>query len=439
MKNAISILITLLLGFLIPQTSLAHDPRLDLPEPKSTEEAWSVLNELAGNLDSLVAAGLYSDIPMQVALTTSSLNYLKQHGDSYPKNSAKITQLVPDVTQAGHQLIIAAQDKKNAAAMVKESYPAWKKLLADLEGIYPAEQRKSTVYICPMHPRDTHIKPDDKCSICSMALFRRRIPSSDIYEKPGQPSLKIAVIADPLEVGKSATVKIRFTKSDGTPGTYKDLLEVHTQKIHLLINDLSLSDYHHEHPARTETPGEYVFSFTPAKPGTYRIWADVVPSATSIQEYVVADIPAKVAAATLIEKATLLATVVHGRKYELQLFNQGKPVRAGETVNAWLTITEPDGKPFTKCEPIMAAFAHVVGFSEDLKTVVHLHPISRDPINDADRAGPSFAIKLYFPAAGFVRLYGQVQIDGKSHFARFGLNILPPADAATKPASSPKR
>ena len=63
--------------------------------------------------------------------------------------------------------------------------------------------------------------------------------------------------------------------------TLGDLIEVHTQKIHLLINDASLTDYHHEHPKPTDMPGEYAFAFTPSNPGPYRIWADVVPASTN--------------------------------------------------------------------------------------------------------------------------------------------------------------
>ena len=52
-------------------------------------------------------------------------------------------------------------------------------------------------------------------------------------------------------------------------------------------------------------------------------------------------------------------------------------------------------------------------------------PNGRAPTRPEDRGGPAFAFKLYAPAAGFLRLYGQVQIGGVSQFAQFGLTILP--------------
>jgi hypothetical protein len=212
-----------------------------------------------------------------------------------------------------------------------------------------------------------------------------------------------------------------------------DLLEMHTKKIHLLINDRSLSDYHHEHPTPTGVPGEYAFSFTPEKPGPYRVWADVVPAATSIQEYVVADIPAVTEPAALTDRMTVSTAIVHGRTYVLKLNTGGKPIHAGQTVIGTMAVADADGKPFVALEPVMGAFAHIVGFNEDLKTVLHIHPYSKEPANPADRAGPVFAFKFYAPVAGFYRLYGQVQIDGASQFPPFGVTVLPAEKLATQP------
>ena len=64
--------------------------------------------------------------------------------------------------------------------------------------------------------------------------------------------------------GQPARVTARLTKLEGTPiRAVDDLLVMHTERIHLLIVDRSLLDYHHEHPVATDTPGEYAFTFTP--------------------------------------------------------------------------------------------------------------------------------------------------------------------------------
>jgi hypothetical protein len=234
-------------------------------------------------------------------------------------------------------------------------------------------------------------------------------------------------------MGQRAEVKMHLSTSDGKPVLLEDLLEMHTKKIHLLINDRSLSDYHHEHPTPTDVPGEYAFAFTPQKPGPYRIWADVVPIASSIQEYVIADLPALTDPQPLVNRDVVSNAVVNGRDYVLTLNTGNKPIRAGQTVIGTIAVTGSDGKPFMALEPVMGAFAHIVGFNEDLKTVLHIHPYSKEPTGPADRAGPVFAFKFYAPTPGFYRLYGQVQIDGVSQFPPFGVMVLPAEKPATQP------
>jgi hypothetical protein len=237
--------------------------------------------------------------------------------------------------------------------------------------------------------------------------------------------MTMQVVAPPLVVGRSAEVHIRLAKRGGAPVLLADLVEIHTRKIHLLINDHSLGDYHHEHPEPTNTPGEYAFRFRPTKPGPYRIWADVVSTDTGVQEYVTADVPAQTKAQPLTVRQPVLTVTVNGGGYALGFQTKGQPIRVGEMVVGTLTVTGPGGKPFTQLEPIMGAFAHIVGFNEDLKTVVHIHPFASEPKRPDDRGGPAFAFKFYPPVPGFYRLYAQVQIDGIQEFAPFSLDVLP--------------
>jgi hypothetical protein len=270
-----------------------------------------------------------------------------------------------------------------------------------------------------------------------MALVRRRIAASSVYERPGEPSMKIVAVADhPLEVGRKADVKIRISRNDGRPVLFDDLLVVHTQRIHLLIEDHSLGDYHHVHPKPTGTPGEYGFTFTPERPGSYRIWADVVPGWSSIQEYLITDIESQRTGGLIEDRETTRRATIDGLTFELSFYPQDKPLRVGESVVGRITVKGPDGAAFTQLEPIMGAFAHLVGFSEDGRTVVHIHPMGNEPTRPADRGGPTLEFKYYPVVAGFTRLYCQVSIGGESKFAPFGLNVLPaeslPAQAGAR-------
>ena len=421
-----------MLGSVGISSLFAHDPRLDLADPQSLPEAWNVILESTRNVEKLLKQGLLPDLAFQIANTSAPLRLLQAHVKEDFHRQA-LMQLTKELMTTGFELIDASREKVDPLSQAQAKWETYRKILDELKSHYPPEMVKAVVYICPMHPQDRHLKVDDRCSVCSMALVRRHIPSSAVYEKPGEPSMKAAVSAAPLEVGKPATIKIRFTKADGSPVTLTDLVEVHTQKIHLLINDRSLTDYHHEHPKPTEIPGEYTFSFTPAHPGPYRLWADVVPSSTSIQEYVIADIPANTPAGLLTNRESIQTAIVNGRKYDLNFVTNGQPIRAGQTVVGTITITGAEGLPFTQLEPIMGAFAHLVGFSEDLKTVIHIHPWGREPAKATDRGGPTFSFKLYAPTAGFLRLYGQVQINGESQFAPFGITVLPADLSPQKP------
>jgi hypothetical protein len=79
-------------------------------------------------------------------------------------------------------------------------------------------------------------------------------------------------------------------------------------------------------------------------------------------------------------------------------------------------VTSADGKGFTQLEPLMGAFAHLVGFSEDYKTIMHLHPKGPLLLDPAVRGGPELEFQICALRPGFVRLFAQVQIEGHSRF-----------------------
>ena len=144
------------------------------------------------------------------------------------------------------------------------------------------------------------------------------------------------------------------------------------------------------------------------------------------------DIPADTAPQTISDRQPVWTSVVAGRRYELALDSGGEPVHAGQTVVGTITVNDASGKPFTSLEPVMGAFAHIVGFAEDLHTVLHIHPYGKEPTSDNDRAGPAFAFKFYSPTPGFFRVYSQVQINGQNEFAPFGLTILPAENSTAR-------
>lgn len=226
--------------------------------------------------------------------------------------------------------------------------------------------------------------------------------------------------ATPFQAGKTIQVVVKLNAAaDGKPISFDGLKEAHTKKLHLLIVDPSLTDYHHIHPVAGKNAGEFVFDFTPKKNDSYRVWADVIPVATGKQEYVMADMGSAAKEKTAINKTTSMTSTVDGYTFTLALDSEPK---AGAAVMGNITITK-DGKPFTQLEPVMGAFAHVVGFTEDYNSVLHIHPMGKEPTNDTERGGPKLEFHIEPKTAGFVKLFAQVRIDGKDIFAPFGVTV----------------
>lgn len=236
-----------------------------------------------------------------------------------------------------------------------------------------------------------------------------------------QNTVKLALgPAAPLQAGKTTQVTVKLNAlADGKALSLDDLKEAHTKKLHLLVVDPTLTDYHHIHPVAGKNPGEYVFDFTPLKNDRYRVWADVIPVATGKQEYVQTDMGTSTKEKTSIDKATIMTSTVDGYTFTLAL--DGEP-KAGSSVMGNVTVTK-DGQPFTGLEPVMGAFAHVVGFTEDYNSVLHVHPMGKEPTSDAERGGPKLEFHIEPEKPGFVKLFAQVRIGGKDIFAPFGITV----------------
>jgi len=256
------------------------------------------------------------------------------------------------------------------------------------------------------------------------------MPLEPIYVTQPQltenPIIGAEIVADrPLEVGKRADLRIRlFFFDKNEPVALSDLEETHTQKIHLLISNITETDYHHEHP-EPAGDGEYAFSFTPQRPATYRVWADLRPVRTHVQQYSVANIPSSTwRQAKLAEnEAQNRRAEIDGYKFELSF--EKDVIHERDTVAGKLRVTDPDGQPCRKLGVVMGAFGHFVGFGDEFVTVLHLHPTG-PPITDPEaRSGPELPFYFRSNKTGLFRLFAQVKIEGKDFFPRFVLRVHP--------------
>jgi hypothetical protein len=278
-----------------------------------------------------------------------------------------------------------------------------------------------------MHPEVQQPTPG-KCPKCGMDLVQRSAATGPKNDHAGHANDHAATIsvtastAQPPKAGEKCDVTLVLKRKDGSPVTLADLKEAHTEKIHILLIEPTLTDYHHEHPVPSTVPGEYRFSFTPRTSGPYRMWADLVSGDSGKQEYAVADLGGSASIGEIPERAPRLTTTVEGLTYILGF---EEPLKSGKAIMGTLTVKDPSGAVFPALEPIMGAYAHLVGFSEDYKTIAHIHPMGEEPRDPTDRGAGELSFHIQPEKSGLVRLFAQVQIGGQSKFAPFTLHVEP--------------
>ena len=396
------------------------------PPPKTSVEAWAMLFQMMGRLDSAVAKGELTLIDPEDPVASSAVMSILDDLAKTPTSRGGLLKVQWIRFVRGISAMHTASDAGKgdvAAALMKQVEKEFEALqkTADPE-ILKAAHKLAERFTCPMHP-DVIGDKNKVCPKCGMPLDQAVVITPSYLAKGFAQHAVVATISTdaPLEPGKLAHATLHLQRTMNHPVTFDELIETHTRKIHLLIVDQSLIDYHHEHPQPTDIPGDYVFEFTPRKPGAYYAWADLRPLPLGLQEYDKALIAGTGKPEPLSDKDTRLVADSEGFHFELDL-EQGE-IKAGKVTNARLRVTR-DGKGFTQLEPVMNAFAHLVGFHEDAETVLHMHPTGAPIMNESDRGGPVLEFKIFATKPGFTRLFAQVQIDGRQVFAPFGIQVL---------------
>ncbi|MFJ1269109.1 hypothetical protein ACD661_11110 [Legionella lytica] len=236
---------------------------------------------------------------------------------------------------------------------------------------------------------------------------------------PRENAIQIEIENAPSKITANTTQLLHFQLlNNNKPLTLSDLKTVHTKKIHVMVIDPTLTDYYHIHPVRDNKNKDFVFKFTPKKNGSYRIWADITPIATGKQVFINTDIGSSSEKAVINKEVTLSSKVV---PYQFDLQLDGQP-RVGKPVMATIRVTK-DGKPFSQLEPVMGAFAHLMGFNADYSSILHIHPMGKEPGNDAERGGSQLMFHIEAQKAGFVKLFAQFRINGEDVYVPFGIII----------------
>lgn len=216
---------------------------------------------------------------------------------------------------------------------------------------------------------------------------------------------------EPILSGQEAFFTLTLITSEDKVLLPYELAVTHTERLHVLIVDESLEDYHHVHPEPLGPSGQWGFSFIPENTGRYRVFAEFVPSRT--QQKVIADAEFKVLPAPnqVVTKQNKIEPMT------VKLAMESTPAQLSTAVENSFAIKF--GQPL-ELEPVMGALGHMVAFDEDLSGFAHLHP-KYTGAEKAEHPELSFAFNTAKP--GKYRLWAQVKISGEERFFPFDVVV----------------
>ncbi len=296
-------------------------------------------------------------------------------------------------------------------------------------------------------------------------------PSTAATATPGGAAPAVAAGAGSLAVtpagalapGQPVTLTLVLKDAAGTPLGPDAIAVSHTEKVHVMIVDAGLEDYTHAHATPATEPGTWSVTFTPRFARAYTVHAEYLPAgaARPADEHghrhghgqghghdhgashghgdghsqdqgaghdhgggpVVVSAPLAVGGepAPPVGAGQSLTATAGGLAFAVSL---GGAATAGAHVPVTIAVTDAGtGQPFAGLEPIMGAYAHLVGFPAGSAGMLHAHPEGAEPASETARGGPVLAFELHPEAAGPTRLFLQVRKGGQTITVPFTLVV----------------
>jgi hypothetical protein len=207
-----------------------------------------------------------------------------------------------------------------------------------------------------------------------------------------------------------------------------ELAVTHTEKMHVMVIDPSLEDYHHVHPEAVGMDGQYFFDFTPALAGSYKVFTEIVPLRSRRQAIALSELEVPGRSGTpKFERSTV--SLIDGIRFEL--LTVPKVLETGRDYRLQLGMTDPEGNAID-LETVMGAKGHMVAFDSVGMGFAHMHPVgSVAAVRTAGLGGgggfdsgeQDLAFMFNVPNPGWYRLFAQIQVKGKAVFGRFDLRV----------------
>jgi hypothetical protein len=236
----------------------------------------------------------------------------------------------------------------------------------------------------------------------------------------------IAQLTPLTEVGAGRPAQFQLTlfTTTGKPIRWEEIAVSHTERIHAMAVDPSLSDYQHLHPQPAGPAGHYLLELTPRRAGDYAVFLDFIPLVNSRRTLLATGftVPGEAGAPAAGDRRTH-----RDGNLTFRFIGSGAPVAAGTEARFRLRVEADGGAPLA-FSPVMDSYAHVVAFDSAGTGFAHLHP--QNPFTEGqDPADPDLEFVFLFKDPGHYRVWAQVIIDGREIFAPFDLMVGGPANA----------
>lgn len=224
---------------------------------------------------------------------------------------------------------------------------------------------------------------------------------------------------DPIQTNEEQEIALELLTPGGMTIAPHELAVTHTKKMHVMLIDPSLTDYHHIHPRPEGNNGKYTFKFKPKKSGTYTMFTEIVPLRTRRQVIATGTIDVAGLEDKALFKRQLLSDV-DGIRFELK----GVPetLRTGTDYRFDLSVLNAKGKA-VDLEMVMGAKGHMVAFDAERKGFAHMHPMDEDLSSMTENRDPGLAFLFNVPNPGWYRLFAQIKVDGREVFGSFDLKV----------------
>lgn len=233
-----------------------------------------------------------------------------------------------------------------------------------------------------------------------------------------QDGYQLTEVTAPTQTGVGDVLSFAVTGPDGGPMTDFEL--DHEQEMHLIAVRADGQHFRHVHPERDDA-GTWSIPWEWAAAGTYRIFADFVPTGTG--EGMTLSTSVQVAGDYEPVPATDPITRVSVDGFDVAMAGDLVP---GEASELTVTITR-DGEPVTALEPYLGAFGHLVALREGDLAYLHVHPHGDAP-EPGESSGPEIVFEATAPTPGSYLLYLDFQIGGQVHTAPLIIDTTISAD-----------